>query len=105
MQIKQIDRTEFIKEVKGADWREDLKHVEPAKDASAPKIEGIVVSFFCFMLRLRLLTNNRAAGVQVKKLDRQGLLSEVKDTDWREDLKHVEPAKDASAPAIPGMIT
>jgi hypothetical protein len=36
----QDSRTELLKEVKKTDWREDLKHVEPAKDASAPKIES-----------------------------------------------------------------
>ncbi len=47
-------------------------------------------------MSLAHLKVNVAAGKETK----EGVLSEVKDTDWREDLKHVEPAKDASAPAI-----
>ncbi len=38
-----------------------------------------------------------------KVIDPQAVLAEVKDKDWREDLKHVEPHKDASAPVIERM--
>jgi len=69
--------------IKGTDWRQDLKHVEPHKDASAPAVDPH-------------LKVNVVAGKETKT----GVLAEVKDTDWREDLKHVEPHKDASAPAI-----
>jgi hypothetical protein len=38
-----------------------------------------------------------------KAVDPAAVLADVKKSDWREDLKHVEPAKDASAPVIERM--
>ncbi len=39
----------------------------------------------------------------IHKNERPAVLAEIKDKDWREDLKHVEPHKDASAPVIERM--
>ena len=50
-----------------------------AKDASAPRIES---------------------WTKVQKDSRPELLAEVKKADWREDLKHTQPEKDASTPQV-----
>jgi hypothetical protein len=43
------------------------------------------------------------AGTKIGKHNRAELLKEVQETDWREDLKHVEPTHDASDPRIERM--
>ena len=55
-----------------------------AKDASAPKIEAVKVT----------------SGAET----RDSLLREVSAADWRDDLKHTQPVKDASAPRIEGTM-
>ena len=62
-----------------AEAHSDIQH----KDASAPKIEADV----------KPVLQSDAHGT---------LLREVSASDWRGDLKHVEPSKDASAPRIEG---
>jgi hypothetical protein len=86
-----------MKEVRETDWREDLKHVEPAKDASAPRIESNSVHLIEIYCVLTCLPGD----VKIKKNPHAEVMKEVRETDWREDLKHIEPVKDASAPMIP----
>jgi hypothetical protein len=70
------------------DWRENLKHVEPTKDASAPAIDP------------NQSYEDAVKGKGAAGFTRDALKDQIKKTDWRENLKHTEPAKDASAPAI-----
>jgi DNA-binding ferritin-like protein (Dps family) len=88
------------------DWRENLKHVEPTKDASAPAIDRMFSSLVSFLLTRSAANQSYEDAVKGKGaagFTRDALKDQIKKTDWRENLKHTEPAKDASAPAIDRM--